>query len=132
MDAMLKGNAGLRSRIPFEIEFPNYSREDLEKIFFSMIDGNFDYERGLKGAVKDFFTKIPDEVLKAKDFSNARFVRNLYERVWGKAAYRRSFNGDEPLRILASDLVGAAEDREFKHLLADRAPERCTIGFGIH
>ena len=132
MDAMLKGNAGLRSRIPFEIEFPNYSREDLEKIFFSMIDGTFDYERELKGAVKDFFTKIPDEVLKAKEFSNARFVRNLYERVWGKAAYRRSFNGDEPLRILASDLVGAAEDREFKHLLSDRGPDRRTIGFGIH
>ena len=132
MDAMLKGNAGLRSRIPFEIEFPNYSREDLERIFFSMVDGNFDYERGLKGAVKDFFSKIPDEALKAKDFSNARFVRNLYERVWGKAAYRQSLHADEPLRILASDLAGAAEDREFKHLLSGRAADRRVIGFGIH
>ena len=95
-----------------------------EKIFFSMLDGNFDYEHALKGAVKDFFAKIPDEVLNAKDFSNARFVRNLYERVWGKAAYRQSLHGDEPLRILASDLAGAAEDREFKHLLSDRAAGR--------
>ena len=97
-----------------------------------MIDGNFDYERGLKGAVKDFFTKIPDEVLKAKDFSNARFVRNLYERVWGKAAYRQSFNGEGPIRILASDLVGATEDREFKRLLSDRTSDRRPIGFGIN
>ena len=131
METMLTGNLGLKSRIPFAVDFPNYSRAELEKIFFSMLDGNFDYERALKGAAKDFFAKIPDEVLNAKDFSNARFVRNLYERVWGKAAYRQSLHGDEPLRILASDLAGAAEDREFKHLLSDRASDRRVIGFGI-
>ena len=132
METMLTGNIGLKSRIPFAVDFPNYSREELEKIFFSMLDGNFDYERGLKSAVKDFFAKIPDEVLKAKEFSNARFVRNLYERVWGKAAYRQSFNGEGAIRILASDLVGATEDREFKHLLSDRVSDRRPIGFGIN
>ncbi len=132
METMLTGNLGLKSRIPFAVDFPNYSRAELEKIFFSMLDGNFDYDRELKGAAKDFFAKIPDEVLAAKDFSNARFVRNLYERVWGKAAYRQSLHGDEPLRIRASDLAGAAEDREFKHLLSDRASDRRVIGFGIN
>ena len=132
METMLTGNLGLKSRIPFAVDFPNYSRAELEKIFFSMLDGNFDYDRELKGAAKDFFAKIPDEVLGAKDFSNARFVRNLYERVWGKAAYRQSLHGDEPLRIRASDLAGAAEDREFKHLLSDRASDRRVIGFGIN
>ena len=81
--------------------------------------------------MKDFFAKIPDAVLDAKDFSNARLVRNLYERVWGKAAYRHSFHADEPLRILASDLAGAAEDREFTHLLTDRVSDRRIVGFGI-
>ena len=132
METMLTGNLGLKSRIPFAVDFPNYSRAELEKIFFSMLDGNFDYDRALTGAVRDFFAKIPDEVLSAKDFSNARFVRNLYERVWGKAAYRHSLRADEPLRILASDLAGAAEDREFRHLLADRASDRRVIGFGIN
>ena len=131
METMLTGNLGLKSRIPFAVDFPNYSRAELEKIFFSMLDGNFDYERALKDAVKDFFAKIPDAVLDAKDFSNARLVRNLYERVWGKAAYRHSLHADEPLCILASDLAGAAEDREFKHLLTDRASNRRIVGFGI-
>ncbi len=131
METMMTGNLGLKSRIPFAVDFPNYSRAELEKIFFSMLDGNFDYDRALKGAVKDFFAKIPDEALRAKDFSNARFVRNLYERVWGKAAYRHSLHADEPLRILASDLAGAAEDREFKHLLTDRISDRRIVGFGI-
>ena len=129
MDAMLKGNSGLRSRIPYEIEFPNYSRGDLEKIFFTMLDGNFDYEDGLKDAVHEFFSKVPDETLNSKDFSNARFVRNLYERTWGKAAYRRSLDADGALKILRSDLAGATADSEFVKLLK-KGPERSIIGFG--
>jgi len=128
MDAMLNGNVGLKSRIPFEIEFPNYTRDDLEKIFFTMLDGNFDYEDGLKEAVHDFFAEIPEETFSSKEFSNARLVRNLYERTWGKAAYRQSLEGGD-LRILKSDLLGATNDSEFKKLLK-KNQERRAIGFG--
>ena len=128
MEAMLKGNAGLRSRIPYEIEFPNYTRDDLENIFFNMLEGNFEYEDGFRTAVHDFFAKVPDIVFETKEFSNARFVRNLYERTWGKAAYRHSLGGGE-LRLLKSDLTGAAADKEFENLLKKNA-ERRTIGFG--
>jgi SpoVK/Ycf46/Vps4 family AAA+-type ATPase len=130
MEAMLKGNAGLKSRIPYEIEFPNYTREDLERIFFSMLDGTFDYEDGLREAVHDFFAKVPEETFESKEFSNARFVRNLYERTWGKAAYRRSMENGGVLRILKSDLAGAAADKEFKNLL-EKNSERRAIGFGV-
>ena len=128
MEAMLKGNAGLRSRIPYEIEFPNYTRDDLENIFFNMLEGNFEYEDGFRTAVHDFFAKVPDAVFETKEFSNARFVRNLYERTWGKAAYRHSLGGGE-LRLLKSDLTGAAADKEFENLLKKNA-ERRAIGFG--
>lgn len=129
MDAMLKGNVGLRSRIPFEIEFPNYSRDDLEKIFFTMLDGTFDYEDGLKEAVHEFFAALPEETFKSKEFSNARLVRNLYERTWGKAAYRQSLEGGGDIRILKSDLAGATADSEFKKLMKKNF-ERRAIGFG--
>ena len=129
MDAMLKGNAGLRSRIPFEIEFPNYTRDDLEKIFFTMLDGTFDYEEGLKEAVHGFFSEMPEEMFTSKEFSNARLVRNLFERTWGKAAYRQSLEGGD-LRILKSDLAGAMSDSEFKKLMKKNA-ERRTLGFGM-
>ena len=129
MDAMLKGNAGLRSRIPYEIEFPNYSREDLEKIFFTMLDGTFEYEESLKDAVHSFFADLPEETFKSKDFSNARLVRNLYERTWGKAAYRQNMEGGD-LRILKSDLAGAMSDSEFKKLLMKNS-ERRPLGFGV-
>ncbi len=129
MDAMLRGNAGLRSRIPYEIEFPNYSREDLEKIFFTMLDGTFEYEEGLKDAVHGFFADLPEETFKSKEFSNARLVRNLYERTWGKAAYRQSLAGGGDIRILKSDLAGATADSEFKKLMK-KGTERRAIGFG--
>ena len=127
MNAMLKGNAGLISRIPYEIEFPNYKRDELEKIFFSMLDGNFDYEEDLKEAVHEFFANIPEESFVSKEFSNARLVRNLYERTWGKAAYRQSLEGGD-LYILKSDLVGAMADGEFKKLLKKNTA-RAAIGF---
>lgn len=127
MATMLGGNEGLKSRIPYAIEFPDYSRDELVRIFFSMLDGTFEYEKSLEGEVKRFFDAIPDDALKAKGFSNARFVRNLYERTWGKAAYRSRLD-DGDVRVLASDLAGALEEREFKQLIERSA--RRQIGFG--
>lgn len=129
MERMLGGNEGLKSRIPHTIEFPDYGRDELVRIFFSMLDGTFAYEQPLEEEVKRFFDAIPDEVMKARGFANARLVRNLYERTWGKAAYRsRLDEKDEEIRILASDLVGAAEENEFKQLMERSA--RRPIGFG--
>ncbi|MBQ3288739.1 MAG: AAA family ATPase [Kiritimatiellae bacterium] len=130
MDAMLEGNAGLRSRIPYEVEFPNYTREDLEEIFFRMLEGNFDCEEGFRDAAHEFFSAVPDATLQSKTFSNARFVRNLYERTWGKAAYRHSLGGEGTVRILKSDLAGATADKEFDALLKKKE-ERRIIGFGV-
>ena len=128
MKTMLKGNPGMESRIPYTVEFPNYSREELFKIFFMMVKGSgFKYEKKLESAVRNFFKKIPDAVLSSKDFSNARFVRNLFERTWGKAACRCSLS-KEDIMLLASDLLGAADEGEFKQLMESKP--RKSIGFG--
>ena len=128
MKTMLKGNPGMESRIPYTVEFPNYSREELFKIFFMMVKGSgFKYEKKLESAVRNFFKKIPDAVLSSKDFSNARFVRNLFERTWGKAACRCSLS-KEDIMLLASDLLSAADEGEFKQLMESKP--RKSIGFG--
>ena len=127
METMLGGNSGLKSRIPFTVDFPNYTKDELWRIFFAMVGDSFEYEKPLEKAVRTFFDGIPDEAISCKYFSNARFVRNLYERTWGKAAYRSRLNDGE-IRILVSDLAGAAEEREFKQLLEKTV--RKPIGFG--
>lgn len=129
MEVMLGGNEGLRSRIPYTIEFPDYSRKDLVRIFFSMMEGTFSYEKDLEREVEKFFGAIPDEVLTARGFANARLVRNLYERTWGKAAYRSRLDDGE-IKILASDLAGAAEEREFRQLMSQPTSRR-AMGFGV-
>ena len=68
-------------------------------------------------AAERFFASISDGRYKAKSFSNARLARNLYERVWAKAATRHQLNKDAPLELLPEDLTGAVEDQEFQQLL---------------
>ena len=127
MDALMGGNTGLRSRIPYAVDFPNYSREELIRIFFAMSEGSFECEKGLEKALRDYFAQIPDEVMTDRDFSNARFVRNLYERTWGKAVCRDRL-GEGNVKLLVSDLAGAAAEREFRKLLEKTV--RKPIGFG--
>lgn len=128
METMLGGNSGLLSRIPYAVDFPNYSREELVRIFFAMAEGNFGHEKALEKALRDYFAQIPDEVMAGRDFSNARFVRNLYERTWGKAVCRNRL-GDGEVKLLVSDLAGAAGEREFRKML--ERTDRTPIGFGV-
>lgn len=125
MDTLMDSNPGLRSRMPYVIEFPNYTREQLTGIFMKMADG-FGYADGLRETVEKFFDEMPDETISSKEFSNARFVRNLYERAWGKAVLRCQMDDKEPRVITADDFSLAASDKEFAS-----APKRKThrVGF---
>lgn len=110
MSVLMKGNVGLESRMPFVIDFKNYSRDDLAKIFMQMVKkANFEADSDLGAAVKDYFDSLPDEVLQAKDFSNARFVRNLFERTWGKAASRCRIEKHDNIVLRADDLQKATD-----------------------
>lgn len=127
MQEMLTANQGLESRIPYIIHFPNYNREELETIFFKMVEETFDYTEDLKDAVHQFFADISEETMNDKSFSNARLVRNLYERAWGKAAYRQSLSGEEGKIVIGKeDLICASEEAEFKKMLEDK---KQRIGF---
>ncbi len=112
MDMLMNSNPGLRSRMPYVIEFPNYTRAQLTGIFMKMADG-FGYADGLSETVKKYFDEMSDEKLSSKEFSNARFVRNLYERAWGKAVLRCQMDSKEPRVITAEDFTLASSDKDF-------------------
>lgn len=113
MDKLMEGNAGLKSRMPYTIEFPNFSREQLFDIFKSMVSKNFGCDDKLLPAAKEFFDSVPDNVLNAKDFSNARFVRNLYERTWAKAALRVQLARAKTLVLTKDDFDRAVCEKDF-------------------
>lgn len=113
MNRLMEGNAGLASRMPYTIEFPNFTREQLYQVFVSMLGQKTRYEEDLLPAVKDYFDRLPDEILSAKEFSNARFVRNLYERTWAKASMRCELGQIPTVTLIKDDFERSSSDKEF-------------------
>ena len=111
---MMKANAGLENRMPYLIEFPNYSREDLYEIFCAQVRRYGKYEEDLLEAAKPFFIGLPDALIGDKSFGNGRFVRNLFERTRAKAITRRQLEQTEELILKKQDFAAATSDSEFR------------------
>ncbi len=113
MQTLMDGNAGLRSRMPFMIEFPNYTRRQLYEIFMLMVRKHFEYEPGLDAEAERFFNSLSQEYMDSREFANARFVRNLYERTWSKCATRVTLDGQAELKLTKQDFIAASGEKEF-------------------
>lgn len=125
METLMKGNAGLASRMPYVIEFPNFNRDELYTIYSSMIS-KFKYTDDLLSEAKAYFDSLPDAMILAKEFSNGRFVRNLFERTWAKAAMRCQLAKIATVTLTKDDFVRATSDAEFK---LNAPKKKRTIGF---
>lgn len=103
MKDFLKVNEGLRSRIAFHIEFPDYNAEDLVEILrlFAKNDG---YE--ISAEIEEKCRGIFAEACRKKDFGNGRFVRNLWEQAKLKQSSRicRENEGNEFAREILQQL----------------------------
>lgn len=123
MEHLMNGNAGLKSRMPYLVEFPNYSREQLADIFLLMASKSFKYDDSFITEVRNYFDSLSNIMIEAKDFSNARFVRNLYERTWGKAALRCQMSETPCNTLTAEDFKLASIDKEFQNVVeAEKRP----------
>ena len=85
MKDFLDRNEGLRSRIAFHINFPDYTSDELTEIFKLMAKRR-GYE--ISDEVAEHCKKIFKRVAKKKNFGNGRFVRTLLEQAWLKQAQR--------------------------------------------
>lgn len=77
MQNFLQKNEGLKSRIPYWIDFPDYSTDELLLIFELMLN-----ERGIKVTeeVKCEANLVFDKARLLENFGNGRYVRNLVEK----------------------------------------------------
>jgi len=78
LNDMIKTNPGFRSRIQFELDFPNYSREELGKIAALMLTAR-EYE--ISEPAMDKVLDITDIRRKDPNFANAREVRNIIDQI---------------------------------------------------
>lgn len=76
MERMVQINPGLRSRISFTIDFPDYTADELVDITFSIAS---DMGYTISSDAIDFITKKFSEEKLPVDLGNGRFARNLVE-----------------------------------------------------
>ena len=127
MNRMMEGNVGLHSRMPYTIEFKNYNKEQLYNIFLSFLNKKYTYDPEVATAAKEYFDSLDDSFIQSKEFSNGRFVRNLYERTWAKAVTRREMSQGK-IHIIKEDFMRSIADDEFKKNVQG---SRKRIGFGF-
>lgn len=124
MAHLFECNPGLRSRIPFTVNFPDYSLSELLEITKLIAEEN-GYSLG--NDVQDKLTPIFEAAMKGESFGNGRFVRNLVENAQlTKAAslmnnHIRNLTVEECFTLSASDFDQVC--------LPDDHASRKVIGF---
>ena len=77
MQDFLDMNSGIVSRVGYTVEFEDYTEDELLQIFMQMMNkSGFEVSEDAQSKVKE----IIKEYKGTKNFGNARFVRNLYEK----------------------------------------------------
>ena len=77
MQDFLDSNSGITSRIGYTLEFDDYTTDELIQIFKTFTDkAGFIVEKD----ATDYLREIIDHNRDMKNFGNARFVRNIYEK----------------------------------------------------
>jgi stage V sporulation protein K len=85
MRRFLESNPGLRSRFSREIEFPDYSTEELVEIFARFAA---DTEYTLGDGTADELRRIFERAERDESFGNARYARTLFEQSLNAQALR--------------------------------------------
>ncbi len=118
MDQFLQSNPGLRSRFAREIQFPDYSSEDLVEILVKMTE-DADYTIDEDAIVTA--RKILRQAVRTQGFANARYARTLFEQAINRQAYRLSARGGvDMLGRDAVSMITADDLREAAALLDNR------------
>jgi SpoVK/Ycf46/Vps4 family AAA+-type ATPase len=90
MEAFLLSNPGLRSRFAREITFPDYSTDELEAIFTSIVA---QHEYALEPGADVTLRRILDDLRPGEESGNARFARTLFEQAVNRQALRLTRDG---------------------------------------
>lgn len=125
METLMKGNAGLVGRMPYMLEFPNFTKEQLYDIFVTMLE-KCKYNEDLLEGAKEYFMGLSDTLVQSKEFSNARFVRNLYERTWAKALRRCQLDKKKEVVLCKEDFLQASAEKGFKSMMEKKT---ARLGF---
>ncbi|NYD21735.1 AAA family ATPase [Kineococcus aurantiacus] len=90
MESFLLSNPGLRSRFAREVDFPDYSTDELQEIF-AIIAAQHEYE--LAPGAEETLRRILAGLHPGEESGNARFARTLFEQALNRQALRLTRDG---------------------------------------
>ncbi len=100
MNEFINANQGLMSRIGYELEFPDFSKDELMQIFKDEVNGN---EFSLEDGVENKIEKIVMKNKVGRNFGNARFVTNLFDRL--VITHASNCEDDSKLKVITNSDV---------------------------
>ena len=136
MEYFINSNPGLKSRFNKYIEFPDYTIDELEAIFY-MNCSKYDYvvEEDVKHQIRTQI--VTRKFLNLENFANAREVRNMFEEIITNQARRvasmESPSHDDMMKITLDDLsdpvaAGTTESpAETVPAVPEELPETVTV-----
>ena len=115
MKRFIDSNPGLQSRFTRYINFPDYTDQELFEIFKLYLNKNqYSITDDAAALLKDKFNQAVAN--KDKNFGNARFVRNIFERAVEQQANRLStklrISDDELSQLTKEDIENAFKPRK--------------------
>lgn len=97
MNDFININPGLKSRIGYEIDFEDYTKEELMEIFLKKIN---DSNLKLEDAARDKFQKLLDQY--KENSGNGRLIDNLYNKILLEHAIRTEGVNDHNILLTIS------------------------------
>ena len=100
MDKFIELNPGIKSRVAYDIEFPNYTKEELFLMFNNKLNKtgmklNYEAEKALIGKI--------EEKMKCKNFGNGRMIDNLFDEILREHATNNIYEIDENKLLLITE-----------------------------
>ena len=115
MEKFINSNPGLKSRFNKYIEFPDYTTDELEQIFYMNCE-KYDYvvEEEVKHQIRSLI--VLRKLQQLENFANAREVRNMFEEIITNQARRvaamENPTQEDMMKITLEDLVQRKEDEK--------------------
>ena len=124
MQQLLKTNRGFSSRIQFELQFPDYTADELYQIFKKMVKAEgYKLLSNIRPTLIEHFEKARQQ----ENFGNGRYARSLFEKVKFEQADRCATDNTADVNtITKSDIINVIE-----HLEPNIQKEKNKIGFAI-
>ena len=115
MEKFINSNPGLKSRFNKYIEFPDYTTDELEQIFYMNCE-KYDYvvEEEVKHQIRSLI--VLRKLQQLENFANAREIRNMFEEIITNQARRvaamENPTQEDMMKITLEDLVERKEDKK--------------------